>query len=96
MINGTIDLEWLDEEVDLGKSVNGLYKLACFLLRKKKLTYKDFYLISIGLNKHKYGGEKARERALQTILKAYKKNHYGKLPIGFKEKEEIKDGKNDK
>ena len=73
-------LEWLDEPIGNMESPSLYYKFARWFLRRE-LTYKDVYLITVGLLRRKKGEEQAREIALNNILKIYKKNK-GRLPEG--------------
>lgn len=68
-------IKWMDETIYDVPSNRFLYRLACFLLgkRKKKLTYNELYLFY----KNVYGEEK-KEDAVKALLEIYKWNtgHY--------------------
>lgn len=77
--------EWMSETVEKVKKGNWWYKFFCFMMgkRKKKMTYKEVFLLIYGLNKNKLGDKTAKEIALYKILEIYINNH-GKLPKGVK------------
>lgn len=77
-------MEWMDETIDRLENGNWIYKMVCFFLgrRKKKMTYKEMYLLLFGLNKKDLGEEEAKKAALERILKIYKHSH-NKLPNGI-------------
>lgn len=75
-----MNLEWLDETIGELEKPSLYYRFARWFL-KRELTYKDIYLITVGLLRRKEGEEKARELALQSVLKLYKNKH-NKLPEG--------------
>ena len=56
-------MEWLNEKVESLPNGNKLYKIICFLLgkRKKKMNYKEIYLIVQRLNEKRLGKEKSYE-----------------------------------
>lgn len=72
-------IAWMNEDVEEIKSIPGVYKVACIILGKKKMTYKDLYLIAYGVNKNKLGEEKAKREALNDVIKIYEENN-GHLP----------------
>ena len=76
--------EWLDESIIEIKGSETLYKIICFLMgrRKKKLTYKELFVLIYGLNRKKYGEKKSKELAMLRILQIYKDLHDNKLPNG--------------
>ena len=77
-------IAWMDEKVENIKAIPGVYKLACIMLGKKKMSYKDLYLIAYGVNKDKLGEEKAKIEALNNVIKIYEENN-GHLPDNVKE-----------
>ena len=79
-----IDEEWMDEPIPYLKDGNWLYRFVCFCMgrRKKKLTYKEMYLLLYGLNRGKLGNGKAKEKAMSRILAIYKSHHDNNLPKG--------------
>lgn len=78
------DLEWMLEKVPEIKGHSFFYKLVCFCTfrSKRKMNYKDLFVLFYGLHRRKLGERKAKEKALNTILKIYKENN-GKLPEGL-------------
>ena len=82
------DTLWMEETVQSVEHANWLYRFCCFLLgkKKKKLTYKELFLLLYGINRRKMGDKEAKTFAMNQILKTYK-FHNNKLPNGIKENE---------
>ena len=74
---------WTNEKVEKLPAGNWLYKLACFLLGKKRLTYQELYLISFGMKKKKITEDKAKDISINAIIRIYEYNN-GKLPPGVR------------
>ena len=76
-------MEWFDEKIPYLKNGNWLYKAICLFLfvPRKKLSYKELYLILLNLNEKALGEKEAKKAALIKILDIYKDLH-GKLPDG--------------
>jgi hypothetical protein len=74
------DIAWTKEEVEFLPVPNWIYRVACFMLRKKKLTYQEVFMLVYGMNKH-LGEKKAKEYAMQKIIWIYELNN-NKLPEG--------------
>ena len=70
-------MEWLNEKVESLPNGNKLYKIICFLLgkRKKKMTYKEIYLIVQRLNEKRLGKEKSKRVAMNRIIQIYEFQH---------------------
>lgn len=79
-----IDMSWMDRRVDSVPSNNWLYRLSCVFLLRKRLTYKELYLILVRLNEKRLGEEKSKERCFNEILKIYKHNNNNELPKEIK------------
>ena len=79
-------IEWLEEPIKYLKRGNGLYKFLCFCIgrRRKKLSYKEMYMVLVELNRKSLGDEKAKKSALNRILQIYKDIN-NKLPNGIEE-----------
>ena len=77
------DIAWTKEEINFFPGPDWIYRVACFTLGKKKLTYQQMFLVIYGMNKH-LGEKKAKEYALQKIIWIYELNNNGKLPEGIK------------
>lgn len=77
------DIAWTKEEINFFPGPDWIYRVACFTLGKKKLTYQQMFLVIYGMNRH-LGEKKAKEYALQKIIWIYELNNYGKLPEGIK------------
>lgn len=75
---------WLNEKLEKMPYNNWLYKVICFLMgkRKKKLTYKDMFLLLYGLNRKKYGDLEAKKISLYKIVEIYTVNNK-KTPNGM-------------
>lgn len=74
------DISWVREEIEHYPSPNWIYKVVCFMLRKKKLTYQEMFMLIYGMNK-RLGEKKAKEYAMQKIIWIYEMNN-NKLPEG--------------
>ena len=83
-VTNNISTEWLEETIEKVNNINWLYKLICFLLfkRKKKLTYKEMYLLLYGLNRRNIGDKEAKQLSMERIIKIYKENN-NKYPKGL-------------
>ena len=77
-----LNLKWLDEKVIKINGHNFFYRFVCFFLfrLRRKITYRDLFLLYYGIHRNKIGEDNAKKKALQTILKIYKENN-GKYPI---------------
>lgn len=66
------EFSWLDEEIENVPNNRFLYKCFCFLLRKKKMTYQDLYIIYCRLynNKTEY-----KKTAIKKIGELYYYNN---------------------
>lgn len=76
-----VNTDWLDEKVQAIKGHEFLYNFICFITfrRKKRMRYKDLFLIYYGIHKGNIGEEKAKKKAFKTIIKIYEDNN-GKKP----------------
>lgn len=72
---------WTNEKVEKLPSGNGVYKLACIMLGKKRMTYQELYLIAYGSKKGELGEDKAKDLAIKDIIRIYEYNN-GHLPPG--------------
>lgn len=68
-------IEWMDETVEKIPSSNKLYRMMCFMVFRRRLTYKELYALIVKLNKKKLGEEEARKVALVRVFAAYKYNN---------------------
>jgi fructosamine-3-kinase len=75
-------MEWFDEKIEYIDGDRFLYKIVCFFLGgfKKRLTYKELYILLYQLNKHKLGEEKSKKKSMQRILKIYSHFHNNEIP----------------
>lgn len=69
------DLKWLDEYVDRIKGHRFLYFFIRLFLFRRKLKYKELFLVYYGVNRNVMGEKNAKIKALRTILKIYKENN---------------------
>lgn len=79
-----LDLRWLNETVTEIKGHKFLYfifRLVTFRLHRK-LKYKELFLTYYGIHRKNIGEEKAKRKALDTVIKIYKENN-GKYPCKF-------------
>jgi len=75
------EVAWMKEEVIFLPLPDWIYRVACFVLHKKKLTYQEVFMIIYGMNRH-LGEQKAKEYALQKTIWIYEANN-NKLPEGI-------------
>lgn len=75
------EIAWMKEEVNFLPFPDWIYRMACFILRKKELTYQEVFMIIYGMNRH-LGEQKAKEYALQKTIWIYEVNN-NKLPEGI-------------
>lgn len=79
------DLTWLDEPIEELPGGKGWYRLFCFILCKRKMTYANMYILTYALNKKKYKDNetKLKEKILTDLALVYYYNN-NRLPDGFK------------
>ena len=75
-------MDWFDEKVESVKKANWIYKMMCFLTFRKRLSYKELYMILVKINEKKLGTEKAKALSMNKIVEFYKDLHDGQLPDG--------------
>lgn len=89
MYQNEFNTDWLSEKVErIPNGGQGMYRLLCTLMLKKRLTYRNLYVFAYALNKHKFKDNEMRMK--QLIIEELAKIYYyntGQLPNGF----EIKD-----
>lgn len=68
-------MKWLDEKIEKLPKNNGIYKFMCMFLGKKRLSYKEMYLLVMNLNKNKLDEDEAKKAALYEIVNLYKFNN---------------------
>lgn len=83
------DIKWMDEKIENFPGKKGYYRLMCFLLGKKKLTYSNLYILTYGMYKDKFKDDenKLKEKIVNDLAKIYFYNN-NKLPNGFEFTEE--------
>ena len=77
MENYENNTEWMNETV---AKINGhkfFYNFVCFFMGRyrKKMTYKELFLLYYGLHRNSIGEIDSKKKALQTVLKIYKENN---------------------
>ena len=75
-------ISWMEETVETVPTNKFFYKLLCFFLgrRKKKLTYKDLYIIYTHIyDFKKYDLHEVKRKSMEVLLEIYKENN-GKYP----------------
>ena len=79
-----ISFDWMDEKVERTIEGNWLYKFLCFITfrGKKKMTYKELYLVLRTINEKKMGQEQADRLSFKKVIEIYKYNK-GTLPLGI-------------
>lgn len=79
-----INVDWLDEKVTKIDGHKFLYNFICFFTfrMRRKIRYKDLFLVYYGVHRKNLGEENAKKKALNSVLKVYKENN-NKLPDGI-------------
>lgn len=77
-MDNNINLDWFNEKVESLEHNNGLYKFVCFFLGKKRLSYKELYIILCRLNENKLK-ENTKSIVMDNIIKLYYFNN-NKMP----------------
>lgn len=77
MVDGCFD--WMEESVERIEKNNSFYRFLCFLLRRK-MKYKELYMLLTAVNRKSMGDDKAKQWAFQKVLKTYKFLNNNKLP----------------
>jgi hypothetical protein len=75
-------LEWANEHIKKLPRNNFMYFLFCLITfrPRKKMTYKEMYLIMVEINRKVLGEEKAKKLAFQRIIDFYEYNN-GNRPV---------------
>lgn len=73
------NMDWLNDKINSMPHHNGIYKFICAFLGKKKLTYKQMYLLLFQLNKKKLGDD-VKKIVFKELLEIYHFNE-NKYPI---------------
>ncbi len=75
-------MEWFDEKIEYIEGDRFIYKLVCFFLGgfKRRLSYKELYILLYNINKQKLGEENAKRLSMNKILKIYSHFHNNELP----------------
>ena len=74
------ELEWTNEKLEKVPYKNWLYRLFCLATFRKRMSYKEMYLILVEINRGVDGEEKAKKRAFERIIEFYEYNN-GNRPI---------------
>ena len=74
------NLEWTNETLDKVPYKNWLYKVFCLFTFRKRMTYKEMYLVLSEINRKAIGEEKAKKKAFQRIIEFYEYNN-GNRPV---------------
>jgi hypothetical protein len=83
-VEHNINVDWMNESIEKFPGSQGLYKLFCIILLKRRLTYSNLYVITHALHKRKYKDNELelKERIIKELAYIYYYNN-GKLPNGF-------------
>lgn len=83
MIN-EFDLDWMNEYIEKVPCSQGLYKLLCIILLKRRMTYSNMYMLTYALQKDKYKDDEMllKEKILKELATIYYYNNK-KFPDGF-------------
>ena len=87
MNDNELDLEWMNEKVQSIKGHKFLYNFFCFVTfrMRRKLKYKELFLIYYGIHRKKLGEIDSKKKAIETVIKIYEENN-GKKPVKLWEK----------
>lgn len=81
-----VKVNWMDETVEKLPNINGMYKLFCLILLKRRMTYANLYVLTYALNKDKdifkNDENKLKEKIIKDLAMIYYYNNK-KLPEGF-------------
>lgn len=69
------EIAWTKEEIEEVPAYNWIYKVACFFIGKRRMTYEEMFLLHYGLNKNRVGPDEAKKYAVQQIIAIYEHNH---------------------
>lgn len=71
------NLLWMNEKIPQIKGHSFFYGFLCFFLfrLRRKLTYKELFLLFYGLHRKTLGEENSKKKALKSVLKIYKENN---------------------
>lgn len=83
-MNYDFDLNWLDENIEEVPGKQGMYRLFCLILFKKRMTYSNMYALTYSLYKNKFKDKEniLKEKILKDLAAIYFYNNK-KLPDGF-------------
>lgn len=83
-MNSKFDVSWMDDTIEDFPGNKMLYKLFCFMLCKRRLTYANMYVFVYALNKNKYKDNELelKEKIVKDLAMIYYHNNK-KLPDGF-------------
>lgn len=76
------EIAWTREEINNVPSGRWLYRIVCFLMGRKRLTYREMFLVLYGMHVKRMGADKAKKSAAQRIISIYEYNN-NKLPEGI-------------
>ena len=84
MIDNNVDISWMNDTIEKYPGKKWFYKLMCWMLFKKKLTYSNLYVLSYAFSKNKYVENEIelKEKILKDLALIYYYNN-NKLPNGF-------------
>lgn len=79
-----LDVVWMDEAIERIPGNQGIYRLMCLLLFKRRMTYANMYVFTYALHKNKYKDNELvlKEKILKELAQIYYFNNK-KLPEGF-------------
>lgn len=83
-MNQNINVSWMDETLEVFPGAQGIYRLCCCLLFKRRMTYANMYVLLYALNKNNYKDNELelKEKIIKELAAIYLYNNR-KLPDGF-------------
>lgn len=69
------EIAWVKDEVRDVPVGKWIYRVACFFIGKKYMTYEEMFLLFYGMYKNKIGPEAAQKEAVQRIIAIYEHNN---------------------
>lgn len=78
------NISWMDETIEQLPKSQRMYRLCCYMLLKRRMTYSNMYVLIYALNKNKYKDKETelKEKIIKELAAIYLYNN-NTLPDGF-------------